>query len=245
MTGSQKGRGPRTIEADIDALSHKRYVEAPDGHGRTLAGSGLVLPEESLRIVDPETGRQCPANQVGEIWVAGEHVAHGYWRRPEATADTFRAECDGESGRTYLRTGDLGLVLDRELYIVGRLKDLVIIRGRNYYPQDIEHTVQSSHPALKPGGCAAFSVPGSDGEKLVVVQEIKGEQRRKADATDVAASIRAAIMREHELSLSDLVLTLPGRLQKTSSGKIMRAAARKRYLEAGFEVWTPLTPSAV
>ncbi len=245
VTGSQKGRGPRTIEADIDALSHKRYVEAPDGHGRTLAGSGLVLPEESLRIVDPETGRQCPANQVGEIWVAGEHVAHGYWRRPEATADTFRAECDGESGRTYLRTGDLGLVLDRELYIVGRLKDLVIIRGRNYYPQDIEHTVQSSHPALKPGGCAAFSVPGSDGEKLVVVQEIKGEQRRKADATDVAASIRAAIMREHELSLSDLVLTLPGRLQKTSSGKIMRAAARKRYLEAGFEVWTPLTPSAV
>jgi len=243
VTGSLKGRGPRTLEADVEQLSHKRYVKAPSGRVRTLAGSGRGLPEEELRIVDPETRRSCPANQVGEIWVAGEHVAQGYWRRPEATADTFQAECDGEIGHTYLRTGDLGLVVDGELYIVGRLKDLVIIRGRNYYPQDIEHTVQSSHPALKPGGCAAFSVLGADGEKLVVVQEIKREQRLEADAIDVAASIRAAITQEHELSVSDLVLTLPGQLQKTSSGKIMRAAARKRYLEAGFEIWAPRKPS--
>ncbi len=193
--------------------------------------------------MDPETGRSCPANQVGEIWVAGEHVARGYWRRPEVTAEAFQAECDGEIGRTYLRTGDLGLVVDGELYIVGRLKDLLIIRGRNHYPHDIEHTSQSAHPALRPGGCAAFSVPGADGEKLVVVQEIKREERLKVDATDVTASIRAAITREHQLSVSDLVLTLPGRLQKTSSGKIMRAAARRRYLEAGFDLWAPRTQS--
>ncbi|WP_322768474.1 fatty acyl-AMP ligase [Frankia sp. Cr1] len=243
VTGSQKGRGPRTIDADTGELGHKRYVKAPSGRGRTLVGSGLVCPETSVRIVDPETRRSCPANQVGEIWVAGEHVAQGYWRRPEVMAEAFQAECDGEIGPTYLRTGDLGLVVDGELYIVGRLKDLLIIRGRNHYPHDIEHTSQSAHPALRPGGCAAFSVPGADGEKLVVVQEIKREERLKVDATDVAASIRAAITREHQLSVSDLVLTLPGRLQKTSSGKIMRAAARRRYLEAGFDLWAPRTQS--
>lgn len=243
VTGSRKGRGPRTLEVDLDELGHRRFIPASSGHSRTLVGSGCIPPEEELRIVDPDTRRTCPLNQFGEIWVAGEHVAQGYWRHPAATAHTFHAECDGERGRTYLRTGDLGVVVDGELYIVGRLKDLVIIRGRNYYPQDIEDTAQSAHPALQAGGCAAFSVPGADGEKLVVVQEIKRDQRLEADATDVATSIRAAITQEHELSVSDLLLTLPGQLQKTSSGKIMRAAARKRYLEGGFAVWAPRTPS--
>lgn len=243
VTGSGKGRGPRTIAADVEALAHRRYASAPAGRGRTLAGSGLVLPDEVVRIVDPDTGRPCPANEVGEVWVSGEHVAQGYWRRPEATAEVFRAHCDGETGRTYLRTGDLGVLVDGELYIVGRLKDVMIIRGRNYYPQDIERTVGSAHPALKPAGCAAFAVPGADGERLVVVQEVRGEQRRTADAMDVTASIRAAVMREHEISVSDLVLTLPGRLEKTSSGKIMRAAARERYLGAGFDAWAPEAPS--
>ncbi|MDT3439533.1 fatty acyl-AMP ligase [Pseudofrankia sp. BMG5.37] len=243
VTGSEKGRGPRMLEMDTEALGRGRYAAARGGGGRTLAGSGIALSDEHVRIVDPETLRPCPDDHIGEVWVAGEHVARGYWGRPEATAGTFQAECAGEPGRAYLRTGDLGLVVDGELYVVGRLKDVVIIRGRNYYPQDIEHTAQSSHPALRAGGCAAFSVPGAGGEKLVVVQEIRAEQRRKADANEVAASIRAAVLREHELSVGDLVLTLPGRLPKTSSGKIMRAAARKRYLEAGFELWTAQTSS--
>jgi acyl-CoA synthetase (AMP-forming)/AMP-acid ligase II len=242
VSGSGKGRGPRAIEADIDELGHRRYVAAPPGRGRTLPGSGLVLPQESLRIVDPGTGRSCRPMEIGEIWISGEHVARGYWRRPEATAETFRA-ADDESGRTYLRTGDLGLVVDGEVYVVGRLKDLVIIRGRNYYPQDIEHTVQSAHPALRAGGCAAFSIPGADGERLVVVQEIRPEQWPTADVSDIAGSIRAAIAREHELSVGDLVLTASGGLPKTSSGKIMRAAARKRYLEAGFEVGAGSAPA--
>ncbi|MGF7234680.1 MAG: fatty acyl-AMP ligase [Frankia sp.] len=244
VSGSRKGRGARTVPADVAELSRGDYVEASGGGARTLTGSGHVPPEESLRIVDPETLRPCPPARVGEIWVAGEHVARGYWNRPEATARTFRAECEGHPGQVYLRTGDLGMVVDGELYIVGRLKDLVIIRGRNYYPQDIELTVQSAHPALRPGGSAAFAVSGADGEKLVVVQEIGEEYRLAADATEVAASIRAAMVREHDLAMGDLVLTLPGRLQKTSSGKIMRAAARRRYLESGFEVWTPGTPTA-
>lgn len=201
-----------------------------------LTGSGVIRAGDDVRIVDPETGRTCPDNQVGEVWVAGEQVAQGYWRRPQATVDTFQATCADAPGRTYLRTGDLGLVIDGELYIVGRRKDLVIIRGRNYYPQDIEHTVQSAHPALKPDACAVFAVPE---DRLVVVQEIRRDQQRTTDARDVVASIREAITREHELTVSDLVLTLPGRLEKTGSGKIKRAAARTRYLEAGFEVWAP------
>ncbi|MBX6390421.1 MAG: fatty acyl-AMP ligase [Frankia sp.] len=254
VTGSRRGRGPRTIEVDAEALGHRRLVRLPKrdvpavgfpaGGGRTLVGSGAPLTEDTVRIVDPETGRRCAPDEVGEIWVAGGQVAQGYWRRPATTAETFRAECVDEPGRPWLRTGDLGVLVDGELYVVGRIKDIVIIRGRNYYPQDIEHTAQSAHPALRPGGCAAFSVPAADGEKLVVVQEIRAACRQTADPADVAATIRAAVVREHGLALGDLVLTLPGRLQKTSSGKIMRAAARRRYLAGGFEVWAPRSPAA-
>jgi acyl-CoA synthetase (AMP-forming)/AMP-acid ligase II len=232
VTGSRRQRGARTVDADTEALGSRRYVP---GTGRTLVGSGTVLPGEDLRIVDPDTGLPCPPDAVGEIWVAGDHVAQGYRQRPEATAATFHAEL---AGRRYLRTGDLGVLVDEELYVVGRLKDLLIIRGRNHYPQDIEHTSASAHPALHAGGCAAFSVPGRDGEKLIVVQEIGRDHRRDADAADVTASIRAAITREHQLAVGDIVLTAPSQLQKTSSGKIRRAAARERYLAADFKLWT-------
>lgn len=234
VTGSRKGRDPRIESVRAEELGRKRFV--PTVAGRPLAGSGTVLPGEEIRIVDPETRRSCPPEEVGEIWVAGDHVAQGYWKRPEATADAFQATCDGRTGRTYLRTGDLGVLTDGELYVVGRLKDLVIIRGRNYYPQDIEHTVESAHPAVRPGACAAFAAPGGDGEKLVVVAEIKREHT-EADAAGIAGSIRAATVAEHGLSIGDLVLTPAGALRKTSSGKIMRAAARTRYLAAEFARW--------
>ncbi|MGY0500217.1 fatty acyl-AMP ligase [Nocardia sp. FBN12] len=226
VSASGKGRGPRLLDADIDALADRRYVAAAVDRGRTLVGSGSVLPGEDLRIVDPDTGNLCPPDRAGEIWVAGDHVAQGYWGLPAATAETFHA---ADPARTYLRTGDLGVVVDGELYVVGRLKDMIIIRGRNYYPHDIEHTVQQAHPALRPGSGAAFAVPGRDGEKLVVVQEIKRDA--DADADDITGAIRAAVLGEHELAVADVVLAAPDTVRKTSSGKIMRAAARKRYLE--------------
>lgn len=232
VTGGPRGRGPRVVTADVDELSRGRLVEAQTG--RALAGSGVVQPDEDVRIVDPETRRPCGPDEVGEVWIAGEHVTQGYWKRQETTAEVFHAEL---GGRHYLRTGDLGVLADGELYIVGRRKDLVIIRGRNYYPQDLEHTVQAAHPALEPGGTAAFSVPDAGGEKLVVVQEIKRERRSTADRAEIVGSVRAAVTREHELSLGDLVLTSRGRIPKTSSGKVMRAAARNRYLAGEFEVW--------
>jgi acyl-CoA synthetase (AMP-forming)/AMP-acid ligase II len=241
VAGSVKGRGARTVEADVEELARGRFAAAPAGGARTLVGAGRILPEDELRIVDPATGRPCAANEIGEIWVSGPNVAKGYWRRPDATADVFGAEYEGEPGRTYLRTGDLGIVIEDEVYVVGRLKDLIIIRGRNIYPHDVELTAQSAHPALRKGACAAFAVPGGDGEKLVVVQEVKRDQQ--ADPADVAQSIRAAIVREHDVALGDLVLAQARELPKTSSGKIMRAAARKRYLEATFERWAPESPS--
>ena len=241
--GSVKGRGPRTIEADPDALAQRRYAPAGD-RARTLVSSGRAPRGEVLRLVDPETGRTCPPDRVGEIWLSGDHVAQGYWEREPATAETFRARCVDDPGRDFLRTGDLGLLLDEELYVVGRLKDVAIIRGRNIYPQDIELTVQSAHPALRPGGCAAFAVPGAETDRLVVVQELRREHVESAEPADVLGAIRAAVLREHQLSLGDLVLTLPSRLPKTSSGKIMRAATRRRYLAAEFEIWPRRTSPA-
>lgn len=238
-TGGRKGRGPRLVEADLAALERRRLRPGP---GRVLAGAGIDTPGQDLRIVDPATGRECRPGEVGEIWLAGAHVTAGYWRRPAETAATFRARLAGggpgdgaEAGeRAYLRTGDLGALHDGELYVVGRLKDVVIIRGRNYHPHDIEATVQAAHPAVTLATGAAFSVPGPAGEKLVVVQEVR---QRTADAADVAGSIRAAVTREHGLALGDLVLTRPGRLQRTSSGKIRRATARQTYLGQGFDSW--------
>ncbi|WP_328715062.1 fatty acyl-AMP ligase [Nocardia salmonicida] len=229
VSASGKGRGPRLLDADIDALADRRYVAAAVDRGRTLVGSGVALPGEDLRIVDPETGNPCPEGLAGEIWVAGDHVAQGYWGLPEATAETFHARIADDPERTYLRTGDLGVVVDEELYVVGRLKDIIILRGRNYYPHDIEHTVQRAHPALRPGSGAAFAVPGRDGEKLVVVQEL--ERDADADTDDIAGAVRAAVLQEHELAVAEVVLAAPGTVQKTSSGKIMRSAARKRYLQ--------------
>lgn len=235
VTGSRKGRGPRTLTMDTDELGRKRYAHA--AQGRVLAGSGTVLPGGQVRIVDPDTRTPCGPGEIGEIWVAGDHVAQGYWKRPETTAEVFRAACAGERGRTYFRTGDLGVLVDGELYVAGRRKDLIIIRGRNHYPQDVEQTVESAHPALRAGACAAFAVESDGDGKLVVVAEINRDFRADADPAEVAGSVRAAVVAEHELSLGGLVLTMPGQLAKTSSGKIMRAAARNRYLAGEFVHW--------
>jgi acyl-CoA synthetase (AMP-forming)/AMP-acid ligase II len=199
-------------------------------------------PPAEVRIADPETGRGCPPDRIGEIWVTGDHVAAGYWRRPQATAATFQARCTDAPGRSYLRTGDLGLIVDGELYVVGRHKDMLVLRGRNHYPQDLEQTAAAAHPALRPGGCVAFAVPGAGGERPVIVQEVRGEPGPAAYPADVAASIRAAVVREHDLTPADLVLVRPGALPKTSSGKLMRAAARRRYLAGDFAPWAASTP---
>src|SRR5208337_3339437 len=139
---------------------------------RALVGCGTNLPDQKIVIVDPDTLAACPAGRVGEVWVRGPSVAQGYWQQREATERMFRARLKDTGERPFLRTGDLGFLQDGELFITGRLKDLIIVHGVNYYPQDIERTVQGSHTRLRPDCGAAFTVESDGREHLVIVQEV-------------------------------------------------------------------------
>ncbi|EUA15353.1 AMP-binding enzyme family protein [Mycobacterium kansasii 732] len=190
-------------------------------------------------IVDPDTRRSCADGEVGEIWLAGGGIAQGYWGEPIETEETFSAFLADTGRGPFLRTGDLGFFLDGELFVTGRLKDLVIIRGRNYYAEDIEATVQDSHAALLRGRGAAFSVMPSanDAEQLIVVQEVDRERIREADVGAVIAAIRAAVTEDHEIQAHAVLLVEPLRIPTTSSGKIRRNACRQRFLDGGLEVF--------
>lgn len=244
VSGAGKGRGAAEFRADAAALGEGRLIaagpERTNGpEARVLVGSGTAAPGVRLAVVDPATGRPCPPDRIGEIWVAGANVAAGYWRNPDATAAAFGARLPGDDS-AYLRTGDLGQLVAGELYVTGRCKDLIIVRGRNHHPHDLEHTAQSAHPAARVGGAAAFAA----GDEVVLVQEIeRGHEPSPAAAAEITAALRAALVREHDLA-PELVLTVAGALPKTSSGKIMRSAAREHHLGAGFERWSPLPEPA-
>lgn len=253
VSGGIPGRGARELRASTAALGAGTLrAAAPGEPAGVLVGCGRPAPGVQIRIVDPESGEPCPPGRIGEIRVAGANVAAGYWRDPEGTAAVFgvrRVAGDagdseqtgddaadglrtGDDATDGLRTGDLGQIVDGELYVTGRRKDLLIVRGRNHYPHDLEHTAQAAHPAARPGGTAAFAVD----DHPVLVQEIERGTEPSA-AAGIAAAIRAALLRDHDLALGALVLTVPGALPKTSSGKIMRGAARAHHLGAGFERW--------
>jgi acyl-CoA synthetase (AMP-forming)/AMP-acid ligase II len=219
----------RTFETA--GLEHRRAipVEASDESGRTLVGCGHTWLDQTIVVADPDTLTPCSDGRIGEIWISGPNVTQGYWRRDEATAATFRAHLADTGAGPFLRTGDLGFFHDGSLFISGRIKDLIIIRGRNHFPQDIELTVESSHPILRPGCGAAFSVDVDGDERLVVVQEIRRDFR-DANLQEVADIIRGAVSANHELSVHAVALIKPGRIPKTSSGKIQRHACRQGYL---------------
>jgi acyl-CoA synthetase (AMP-forming)/AMP-acid ligase II len=192
----------------------------------TQVGCGLALGGQQVVVVDTVSLRPQPPGAIGEIWLSGPSVAGGYWGRATETEAVFQATLPGQPG-VYLRTGDLGAVDERgHLFVAGRLKDLIIIAGRNIYPQDVERAAEASHPALRPGCGAAFSVPDGDQERLVVVQEAAPD----ADVAAITAACRAAVREECETDLYDLVLVAPHTVPKTSSGKIQRQACRQAYL---------------
>jgi acyl-CoA synthetase (AMP-forming)/AMP-acid ligase II len=163
---------------------------------------------------------------VGEIWVSGANVAGGYWRRPKETADTFQARTAGMLQGPFLRTGDLGLLRHGELYVTGRIKDVLIVRGRNHYPQDLEATAESSHPALRAAGGAAVLAERAGSERLILVHELRRQYVVGFDLADIAASVRAAIARNHGVEVASLVLLKPGDLPRTTSGKVRRGHLR-------------------
>ena len=225
------GRGPLLIEVDATAFERGQLVASlPDQGGRTMAGSGRVLDGIRVEIVDPVTHRRCGLEQVGEIWVAGPTVALGYWNRQQETTDTFHARLADTDEGPFLRTGDLGCLREGELFVTGRLKDLIIVRGLNHSPQDIELSVERGHPALRPGNGAAFTVEVGGEEELVVVQEIIGRRVGADDAGELLAAIRAAVFDEHDLRLRSIVLLASGGIHKTTSGKIQRQAVKAAFL---------------
>jgi len=229
------GRGPRVVDFDRAALEQGWVSAAPAGAPpqatTSIVSCGHILEQTEAVIVDPETRKRLPAAQVGEIWVASDGVAGGYWRRQRSTEEIFHAYLAETGEGPFLRTGDLGFLLDEELFVCGRLKDLIIIHGQNYIPQDIEWAVQSAHDALRPESGAAFSVPVDGQERLVIVHEVYGKAVRALDQSAVFAAMHSAVGEALGLEIQAIALVRPGAVPKTSSGKIQHSACRRMFLD--------------
>lgn len=261
VSGGRRGQGARYARVKASALGAGQAVPAAedDPDSQPAVSCGAALGEERILIVDPEMRQPLPDGQVGEVWVTGPNVAVGYWNRPQETAETFHAvpEPDTDanfpeklasvSEARFLRTGDLGFILDGELLIAGRIKDLIIIDGQNHYPQDIELTVEKSHPALRPGCAAAFPITVDGQERLAVAVEVaknlqpaQDGQATSDDALDpeaLRAAIRRAVTAGHDLRVHAIALLKAGSIPKTSSGKIQRHACRQGFLAGTLELW--------
>lgn len=235
---------PVVRHLDRVALRDRRVVEVDSEHpsAATYLGCGGPAFGHEIVIADPVTRRPVEPDTVGEIWVGGDSVAQGYWGMPAESAETFAAHLSEPVRGPFLRTGDLGFLRDGELFVAGRLKDLIIIRGRNYHPEDIEASVQESHRALMTGRGAAFSLAPQDGstEKLVVVQEVDRDLIAELDTDAVLTTIRRAVTERHDVAPHAVILVEPLQIPTTSSGKIRRKACCQRYIDGelpGFAEW--------
>lgn len=238
VTAVRKKDTPNFYRIQAEALAKNQVIEATEHQEnvQTLVGCGRTEIDTKIRIVNPEALVACIAEEVGEIWVSGSTVAQGYWKRPEETQKTFQAFIEGTNEGPFLRTGDLGFLKEGELFVTGRIKDVIIIRGRNYYPQDIEFTVEHSHPALRLGCCAVFEINVKNQEQLVVVQEVERGFLRKLDAERVIGNIWQSLKVEYDLQVYAILLLKPGSIPKTSSGKIQRHACRVKFLDGTLDV---------
>lgn len=238
VSGGLKSEPPIVRAFESSALEQNEAVAASADTSslRKLVGCGAPLKGFHVAIVHPETGEQLPEGRVGEIWASGDSIARGYWNKPVQTEKSFHARVSGSDGSAYLRTGDLGFLSDGELFVTGRLKDVIIIRGQNHYPQDIELTVEHSHPALRANAGAVFTVERGNGENLVVVQEVDRTHLRNLDAADAIGCIRQAIAADHGLTAAAVALLKTGSILKTSSGKIRRRACREAFSKGELNV---------
>ncbi|HEX8282845.1 MAG TPA: amino acid adenylation domain-containing protein [Pyrinomonadaceae bacterium] len=247
LVSSEAGEsGPPPVKTvAAEALRDNRAEELPAGTAGALSlvSCGEAPTGQGVGVFSPETFEECAGGEVGEVCVWGPNVTKGYWNRPEETARVFQTH---PTAGAFLRTGDLGVVLGGKLFVTGRLKDLIIIRGRNHYPQDIELTVERSHAALRPGGGAAFTVEVDGEERLVVAQEVN-VRRGLDDPDEVVRAVTEAVAEAHELQLHAVVLVKAGSIPKTSSGKIRRSACREQFLSQTLDavsLWQA-TPAAV
>ena len=221
---------------------HRVAAPAQEVDARLLVGCGQVAPRHCVEIVDPESRRRCEVEEVGEIWVRGPSVADGYWRGGEICREGFFGHLAEEpQEEPFLRTGDLGFLLDGELFVTGRRKDLIILRGRNHYPQDLELTAERAHPAVQPGGVAAFPVEEEGAERLCLVCE--KERRSAAPAEEVAYAVRHRVGDEHEVPVYEVVVVPFGQVPRTTSGKIRRSACRTALQEGALKVLARTGPA--
>ncbi|MBO1049492.1 MAG: AMP-binding protein [Dolichospermum sp. DEX182a] len=237
-TGGDKNQLPVIQGVKAEELKQNLVVESDISSplSRVFVGVGRPYMDTTVMIVNPESLTPSKQSEVGEIWISGGSVADGYWNRPQATQETFQSALkDGGEG-CFLRTGDLGFLSNGELFVTGRLKDVIIISGRNHYPQDIELTVENSHPALRSNCSAAFAIEKQTGECLVIACEVERTHLRHLNTLEIVRAIQIAVSTEHELEVYGVVLLKTGSIPKTSSGKIQRQACKLGFLEKSLNV---------
>ena len=225
-TGAQAGIGTTELAVDLPALRDGRIEPGGD---HVLVASGPPILHRRVEIVDPETCRRVEPGHVGEIWLAGPDVCKGYWQRPDATEETFRARIADDGDGPFLRTGDLGAMYEGQLWVTGRLKDLIIVGGANHYPHDIEASVEAAHPRIRRGCSAAFALERDDREELVVVAEVKPAGDGEDDPEAIVRAVRTAVGSGHGIQVDHVALVPRETLPKTSSGKLQRSRARQAF----------------
>jgi acyl-CoA synthetase (AMP-forming)/AMP-acid ligase II len=234
IAGGPLNHGPIYYEIDAAAFGRNRIVPAQAGEASltAVACGRFDWLDQQVKIVNPDTLCECAPDEVGEIWLAGSHIGQGYWNKPAGTEATFQAYTADTNAGPFMRTGDLGFTHEGQIYIGGRIKDLIIIDGQNHYPQDVEFTVENAHPAVRNGGTAAFSIDCDGQERLVVVAELRnpGESEAPWDTQAIAQELQRAVSREHGIPLYDIAFIKARTIHKTSSGKIQRRACRQDYL---------------
>lgn len=236
VSGGRRGAGPAYAPVRSEALEVGRVelADIEDAGVRRLTACGSALPEHEVRIVDPETGSPVPQGAVGEIWVAGPSVAQGYWRKPAETRRRFQNHLPGREG-AMLRTGDLGFLRDGELFVAGRRDDVMVIRGRNYFPEDLERSAAASHPALQPGSAMAFTIPDGGQPVLAIAAEWERGRQHSASASEAAENVRRAISEDYQLRVEKVMLAAPGALPRCANGKPQRHQCRRMFLEGRLE----------
>ena len=250
ISGGIKQQKPLTQTVDSKQLEKNviAIANSETPNARILVSCGCSLSDQTIMIVNSDTMSPCKPGEIGEIWVSGVSVADGYWNQPQATEDTFKARIKGKENIYFLRTGDLGFLNRGELFVTGRLKDLIVIKGRNHYPQDIERTVEASSDLIRPNATASFVINKVDEEKLVILSEIerrywdrrsKSHSRNLSSKTsekpDLKQLIRRQVTQNHDLQIYRILLLKPGSIPKTSSGKIQRHVCRNIFLAGNFQ----------
>ena len=238
ITGGLQQEDPIIKYVDGAALEKNQVLEIAEetSGSKAIVGCGRQWLDTEVLIVNPETLTPCQPHEVGEIWVLGSGIGKGYWEQKQETKDTFQGLLKGTKSPEYLRTGDLGFLQNGELYITGRLKEVMIFWGSYRYPQHVEETVQKSHPALRKNAGAAFAIDKDGAEKLVIVQEVERSYLRSLNLEEIVTAICQSVGEVHEVEVHAIALLKTGSIPKTSSGKIQRRGCSKKFLEGDLNI---------